>query len=273
MRTTRSICDLTVTNAEAEAFAIHDDPPMFKDHGLQDLHERGILNELLYQLKSGKEATVYVGRGDTGLVAVKLYIDLQARSFKNDGIYSQGRYIGDARLQKAIDQHSRAGTDARLALWVEEEYRQLGALYAAGVPVPVPLGHSGRAIAMEFIGDEQGPAPRLSEARLSREAAAGAFAQCVENLACIMATGRVHGDYSAYNILWWHERAIVIDLPQVVEISQNHNARMLMERDVGSLCSSFSRFGLRPRPADVLRTVLARAREKQFDDGSAGSSR
>jgi len=259
IRGARSICDLTMSNAEAEAFAIHDEPPRFKERGLQDLHERGILDELLYQLKSGKEATVFVGRGGNGLVAVKVYADLRVRSFRNDVVYSEGRYIGDVRLQKAIDQHSRAGIDARQALWVEEEYRQLGLLHAAGVPVPTPLGCSGRAIAMEFVGDEHGPAPRLSEAKLSPPVATDAFRQCVENLAHIVGLGKVHGDYSTFNILWWRARAIVIDLPQVIEIASNHNARTLLRRDVESLCTSFSRLGIEARPEDVLRAVINRA--------------
>jgi RIO kinase 1 len=257
----RSIGALTVSEAEAKAFSVHDEPPLFKDRGLQDLHERGYLDELLYQLKSGKEATVYAGKGLRGLVAVKVYADLQARSFRKDGIYREGRHIGDPRLQKAIDQRSRTGLSAQQALWVEEEYRKLQALHAAGIPVPVPYGQSGRAIAMEFIGDENGPAPRLSEVDLTRDEAWEVFDQCVQNLAHIVAIGLVHGDYSAFNILLWQGRAVVIDLPQVVEIESNRNAEKLLERDVGALCSSFSRFGTYPEPRRVLRHVMELSRE------------
>lgn len=251
----RSVGELTVSQAEAAAMAIHDTPPLFKEPGLQEFHEQGYLDELLYQLKSGKEATVYVGRGAGRLVAVKVYTDLEIRPFRNDAVYRQGRHIGNNRLQKAIDQRSRIGMSAQQALWVEEEYRQLRAFHAAGIPVPVPLGQSGRAIAMEFIGDENGPAPRLSEAALGTDEAAFAFGQCVRNLARIVACGRVHCDYSAYNILWWNRRAVVIDLPQVVEMEQNVHSQALLRRDVESLCRSFERFGLRHDTNTVLRRV------------------
>ncbi len=243
---------LTVSPEEAARL---DEPPVFKDPGLQELHERGHLDELLLQLKSGKEATVYMGRGPRGLVAVKVYTDLLMRSFKNEAIYRQGRHIGDQRMQKAIDQRSRIGLSAQQLLWIEEEHRQLCALHAAGVPVPEPIGQSGRAIVMEFIGDETGPAPRLSDIRLATEDAIEAFDQSIRNLGLILRTGRVHGDYSGYNILWWKRRAIVIDLPQVVEIGSNPNASELLWRDVGALCGSFSRFGIDADPDFILERV------------------
>jgi len=248
----RSVARLTVSPQEAAGI---DEPPAFKDPGLQELHERGYVDELLQQLKSGKEATVYLGRGPRGLVAVKIYTDLLMRSFKNEAMYRGGRHIGDQRLQKAIDQRSRIGMSAQQLLWIEEEHRQLCALHAAGVPVPAPMGQAGRVIVMEFIGDEKGPAPRLSDLRLTEEDALEAFEQSVRNLGLILRTGRVHGDYSGYNILWCKRRAIVIDLPQVVEIESNPNASGLLWRDVGALCGTFSRFGIDADPDRVLGRV------------------
>ena len=250
----RSVNRLTLTPQEK---ARYDEPLAFKDPGLEELHERGVVDELLRQLKSGKEATVYMGRGPRGLVAIKIYTDLSMRSFKNEGIYREGRHIGDARLQRAIDQRSRIGMSAQQMLWIEEEHRQLRALHAAGVPVPRPLGQSGRVIAMEFIGDENGPAPRISDIRLERREALDAFEQSITNLGLILRSGRVHGDYSAYNILWWHGRAVVIDLPQVVELDANHNAQALLRRDAESLCHTFGRFGIDADPGRVLLRVRA----------------
>ena len=111
----------------------------FDDEGLQLLFERGVLTELVGELKSGKEATVYLVRGPQGLAAAKLYRDAVVRSFKNDGIYRDGRFIGDARIEKAIRQRSRTGVSAQLALWVMHEYAQLWTLFDAGLPVPKPL--------------------------------------------------------------------------------------------------------------------------------------
>lgn len=234
-----------------------DDPwaPRFDDPGLQELHELGHVDELLWELKSGKEATVYVVSGPRGLLAAKLYIDSRVRSFKNDRVYREGRFIGDDRIQKAIDQRSRAGITAQQALWIAEEYRQLQALHSAGVPVPAPVWMAGSVVLMEFVGDESGAAPRLSEAHLGRSEAEEALRQCVCNLGLILRSGRVHGDYSTFNVLWWQERAVVIDFPQVVEVHANPMAQRILERDVEGLCRSFGHFGLRPDPAAVLREV------------------
>ncbi|MFN7971152.1 MAG: RIO1 family regulatory kinase/ATPase [Acidobacteriota bacterium] len=249
MRSIRELC------VSAEVRAIDDDAPTFADPGLEALHEEGLLEELCGQVASGKEATVYVGRGQDGLLAVKVYKDLHARSFHGDGVYRDGRFVGGARIEKAIRQRSRTGIDAQQALWVTEEFRQLRALRDAGVSVPRPIGSAGRVVLMELIGDEDGPAPRLSEARLTPTEATEAFSQCVANLARIVESGRVHGDYSAHNVLWWKGRAVVIDFPQVVEIHLNAHAEMLLRRDASSLCASFRRHGVETEPADVLESV------------------
>jgi RIO kinase 1 len=119
------------------------------------------------------------------------------------------------------------------------------------------MGQAGRVIVMQFIGDESGPAPRLSDIRLGREEALDAFEQSVRNLGLILGSGRVHGDYSAYNILWWRRRAVVIDFPQVVELAANHSAGQLLHRDAESLCHTFARFGIDAAPREVLLRARA----------------
>lgn len=99
------------------------DPFTRFDHpDLNDLCRAGFLEELLAGIKTGKEASVYLGRNADGLVAVKLYTDLRVRSFKRDASYRQGWYLGDFRLEKAISHGSRKGMDARQQLWVREEF-------------------------------------------------------------------------------------------------------------------------------------------------------
>jgi RIO kinase 1 len=238
----------------------------FDDPGLQELFERGLILELLWELKSGKEATVYVVEGKEGLAAAKLYIDSRVRSFKNDSLYRGSRFIDDKRLQKAIELRSSTGIGAQNVLWVQEEFGQMHALQHAGVPVPRPIAltEAGNVILMEFIGDENGAAPRLSDAKLSKAVAEEAFRQSVHNMGLILGTGRVHGDYSTFNILWWQERCIVIDFPQVVLVQQNPSANMILERDVAGLCRSFGHFGLRPDPVETLKQVRRVAREVQI---------
>ena len=226
--------------------------------------ERGYLDAIEGDLKSGKEATVYLGRTRLGLAAVKVYRDLAVRSFKNDGRYRAGRYVGDARIEKAVAQRSAAGRRAQGRLWAAHEYAMLWRLFGAGVPVPEPLigpdvsdiGDAGEVVLMRFVGDEDGPAPRLSDVRLAPEEADRAFGASVRALGALWRAGVVHGDYSTYNLLWWRGEAVVIDLPQAVE-ADHREARALLERDAASLCATFRTHGVDAMPADVVGRVLA----------------
>jgi RIO kinase 1 len=185
-----------------------------------------------------------------------VYTDLRVRSFKRDASYREGRFIGDSRIQKAIEQGSQKGLDAHQILWVQEEFRQMKHLYRHGVNVPKAIAVNGISLVMEFIGDENGnPAPRISDLRMEKEEAEEAFRQAVQNLKMIVSSGRVHGDYSTFNILWNNEKAVVIDFPQVMEFKNNPNANTFLERDVRSLCKSFRKQGVEADEVNVLREV------------------
>lgn len=242
----------------------------FNDAGLQGLLERGLITELIGELKSGKEATVYLAHGPQGLLAAKLYRDAAVRSFKNDSRYREGRFVGDARVKKAIEQRSKTGVDTQQALWIMHEYTQLWALHNAGVPVPKPVvgpgvddcARAGRVVLMEFIGDDTGAAPRLADLRLSPDEAEEAFSQSVELLKTLLGLGKIHGDFSAYNLLWWQGRVIIIDVPQMIEVHENPNAAELLERDVFSLCRSLK--SVQADPDEVLEQVKRSAPHVAF---------
>lgn len=125
-----------------------------------------------------------------------------------------------------------------------------------GVEVPEAIAVNGISLVMEFIGDEDGtPAPRIADLKLEKAEAEEAFRQSVRNLKLIVGSGRVHGDYSAFNILWYNEKTVVIDFPQMVEFDNNPNADAFLERDVRSLCKSFRKQGVKADEAKVLREV------------------
>ena len=232
----------------------------FDDPGLEELHRIGLLYSLEWQLKTGKEATVYVGTGPDGLCAVKLYVDSRVRGFKNDALYRGSRFVGDARVKKAMNGRTDYGISAQNILWVEEEFQQLRALHKVGIPVPRPIYTAGNVILMEFIGNEFEAAPRVSDAQLSPEQAQSAFEQSLTHLARMLSTGRVHGDYSTFNLLWWKEKIVVIDFPQVVLLSENPSAETILERDVRGLCRTFQHHKIRAEPQSVLERVRAMAR-------------
>jgi RIO kinase 1 len=234
----------------------------FANADLNGLSKMGVLDELISGIKTGKEASVFLGRNAEGFVAVKVYTDLRVRSFRHDESYRAGRFIGDSRIEKAIQQGSQTGLDAHQILWVQEEFRQMKHLHQHGVNVPKAIAVNGISLVMEFIGDENGhPAPRISDLKMEGEEAQEAFRQSLQNLKHIVSSGRVHGDYSTFNILWHNEKAVVIDFPQVIEFKYNQNAEAFLERDVHSLCKSFRKQGVKADEDRILREVRAGEKE------------
>jgi len=246
----------SVTQLISRGEGASDPHAKFSSSDLNALAKMGFLDELICGIKTGKEASVFLGRNSEGFVAVKVYTDLRVRSFKRDASYREGRFIGDSRVEKAIKQGSEYGLDAHQILWVQEEFRQMKYLQQQGVHVPKAIAVHGITLIMEFIGDDHGnPAPRISDLRMERAEAAEAFEQSVHNLKQIVRAGRVHGDYSTFNILWQTERAVVIDFPQVMEFKNNPNALAFLERDVRSLCKSFRKQGVLADEGAVLREI------------------
>ena len=227
----------------------------------------GVITEVMAEIKSGKEATVYQARGDQGLIALKIYRDVAARSFKNTGQYGLGLARSSDAVNKAIAARGSRGAAALQDLWVASEYMVLWQLWNAGLPVPEPLigpepfdyVQSSPAVLMRFIGDENAPAPRLSEARLTPEEAQSAWRQSLEAMARLHQLGLVHGDYSTYNLLWWEGSVMMIDFPQVSD-KTNPNLASLLRRDAHSLALSFKRHGIREDEDSTLAEVQRLAR-------------
>ncbi len=248
----------SVTQLVSRAGNVSDPNSKFENSDLNELSKQGFLDELICGIKTGKEASVFLGTNPDGFVAVKVYTDLRVRSFKWDASYRQGRFIGDSRIEKAIEQGSQRGLDAHQILWVQEEFRQMQYLYRQGVKVPKAIAVNGISLVMEFIGDENGnPAPRISDLKMAKDESEEAFRQSVQNLKRIVRSGRVHGDYSTFNILWHDQKAVVIDFPQVIEVKNNPNAKTFLERDVRSLCKSFRKQGVIADEINILREVRA----------------
>ena len=248
----------TVTQLVSQSIHESDPDAKFENVDLNELVRMDFLDELISGIKTGKEASVFLGRNSKGLVAVKMYTDLRVRSFKHDEAYRSGRFIGDARLAKAIEHGSQRGLNTHQLLWVQEEFKQMQYLYEYGVRVPKAIAVNGLALIMEFIGDENGnPAPRISDLKMEKAEAEAAFGQSIENLKRIVRSGRVHGDYSTFNILWHNAEAVVIDFPQVMEFKRNSNAQAFLERDVSSLCRSFMKQGVYADAGKILRDVRA----------------
>ncbi|OOV14693.1 RIO1 family regulatory kinase/ATPase [Deinococcus sp. LM3] len=242
------------------------DPEDVQDDVIRRLTDRGYITEIVAELKSGKEATAYVARGPRGSVLVKLYRDLQARSFQNDQVYREGQVILDVRAAKAMQKRTRLGLEMLQQDWVLSEYAHLWTLWKAGLNVPEPLAgphptayaETVPAVVMRLIGTEDHVAPRLSDAALSPAQAQRAWEQSLQGLADLLRLGYAHGDYSTYNLLWWEDTVTIIDFPQL-STRQNPNFQTLLARDAQSLATSFRKHGIQTDGQSVLRDVQRRA--------------
>lgn len=246
-------------------------------------YEAGFITGIVKVVRSGKEATVYCCRAhpSTGVeyLAAKLYWPRELRSFQNDALYQQGRAVQvteshdamkvgkggiNRRLQRAVRKKSRIGREVQFAAWIAQEYHTLGRLYAAGADVPRPLDWSDSAILMEFIGDGAIPAPQLADVTLPAGEAPRLFARVLRNIELCLACDVVHGDLSAFNILYLDGRLTLIDFPQSVEPRWSPNARMLLERDLTNICDYFAGYGVRADPSRLERRLWERYRRAEL---------
>ena len=216
---------------------------------LQPLVVEGLVDEVLRQLMSGKEATVYIVRCGDEIRCAKVYKDARQRSFRKSSSYQEGRKTKNSRQARAMEKGSRYGRQMQEEAWQSAEVDALYRLAAAGVRVPQPyLCHEG-VLLMELVTDADGhPAPRLNDIDLSPEQALEFHAGLLNQVVRMLCAGIIHGDLSEYNILVGGHGPVIIDLPQAVDAAGNSNAGPMLERDVANLATYFSRFA--PQLAD-----------------------
>ncbi|MCK9990761.1 MAG: RIO kinase 1 [Rugosibacter sp.] len=210
---------------------------------LQPLITEGLVDEVIRQLMSGKEATVYMVRCGEEIRCAKVYKDLKQRSFRKNASYQEGRKTKNSRQARAMEKGSRYGRQMQEEAWQSAEVDALYRLAAAGVCVPQPyICHEG-VLLMDLVTDADGhPAPRLNDIELTAEQALEFHARLLNQVVRMLCAGIIHGDLSEYNILVGSDGPVIIDLPQAVDAAGNSNASAMLERDVANLASYFSQF-------------------------------
>ena len=216
---------------------------------LQPLVSEGLVDDVIRQLMSGKEATVYIVRCGEEIRCAKVYKDAKQRSFRKSVSYQEGRKTKNSRQARAMEKGTRYGRQMQEEAWQSAEVDALYRLAAAGVRVPQPyICHEG-VLLMDLVTDADGhPAPRLNDVELSAEQALEFHAGLLKQVVRMLCAGIIHGDLSEYNILVGHDGPVIIDLPQAVDAAGNSNAGPMLERDVANLASYFSQFA--PELAD-----------------------
>ncbi len=210
---------------------------------LQPLQEEGLIDEVMRQLMSGKEATVYVVRCGEEIRCAKVYKEASQRSFKNAASYQEGRKVKNSRQARAMEKGTRYGRKMQEEVWQNAEVDALYRLAAAGVKVPRPyICHEG-VLLMDLVTDADGnAAPRLNDVELTPELARLYHAQLLHQVVLMLCAGVIHGDLSEFNILVDEEGPVIIDLPQAIDAASNTEAGVMLERDVNNLATYFGQF-------------------------------
>ncbi len=210
---------------------------------LRSLLEEGLIDGVVRQLMSGKEAMVYVVRCGEETRCAKIYKEATHRSFRQAVDYTENRKVKNSRQARAMAKGTRFGREAQEAAWQSAEVDALYRLAAAGVRVPKPLNFHDGVLLMELVTDAHGDAaPRLNDLSFSAEEARAHHGTLVREVVRMLCAGVIHGDLSEFNILLAADGPVIIDLPQAVDAAGNNHAQRMLLRDVANLSGFFGRF-------------------------------
>lgn len=223
---------------------------------LQPLVDDGLIDEVLSQLMSGKEAQVYVVRCGQHVRCAKIYKEAGKRSFRQAVQYQEGRAVKNSRSARAMNKRSRYGQQEQEQAWLNAEVDALRRLAAVGVRVPATHGFVDGVLLMDMISDAEGyPAPRLNDVVLTAEVAREYHARVIADVVKMLCAGLIHGDLSEFNVLVGASGPVIIDLPQAVNASGNNSAAAMLLRDVENMANYFGRFALELRTSDYGREI------------------
>ena len=210
---------------------------------LEPLIEDGLVDTVIRQLMSGKEAMVFVVRCGEEIRCAKVYKEANKRSFRQAVDYTENRKTKNSRQARAMAKGTRYGRKAQEEAWQNAEVDALYRLAAAGVRVPKPYNFHEGVLLMELVTDAHGDAaPRLNDVEFSAEQARVHHHTLMMEVVRMLCAGIIHGDLSEYNILVGADGPVIIDLPQAVDAAGNNHASSMLERDVGNLTTYFGRF-------------------------------
>ena len=230
---------------------------------IQPLIDDGLVDEVLQQLMSGKEATVYVVRCGNEIRCAKIYKEAYKRSFKKAVQYQEGRKQRNTRRARAMEKGSKFGRDQQEESWQNAEVDALYRLTNAGVRVPKAYGCFDGVLLMELITDDEGQvAPRLNDVSMTAELAIEDHDTVMKYVMRMLCAGIVHGDLSEFNVLVDDYGPVIIDLPQAVDAAANNNAFAMLERDINNMTSYYGQFA-----PELLGSKYAKEMWALFEDG------
>ncbi len=211
----------------------------------------GYVQRIIGRINDGKEATVYLCESDTSnseikhpYLAAKMYKANKFRHFETDHGYRNFAKFKDKRLAKSMRGKSNRGQKAFRNHWINTEWNYLNILYDAGVKIPKPYSHYDDGILMSCFVDDARVAPRLVDVKLSQPDVEPLLEAILDDVDTMISENIVHGDFSAYNILYNGSEHCIIDIPQAVDIRVTPDAYNLLQRDLINLGKYFARYNV-----------------------------
>lgn len=206
------------------------------DEVRRDAISFGLATDVEYQMNAGKEASIFRAKWRDHPIILKVYRLWQtSQAVKKKGFFAPGR----------------------MQVLAAKEYDLLMACFKAGMSVPTPIGRVGTMLTMRYIGNGQ-PAPQLRNVHL--EDPERVLHEILDQyLLMYSAVHFVHGDLSAYNILWWENRPWIIDVPQAYEAGpwcEMKRVVHLLRRDIVNILSYFKKYGIRKNPDEIVDVFL-----------------
>jgi len=219
----------------------------FFDHStllaVSRLVNQGMFDVLDHPISSGKEGGVFRATKGAEYRAVKIY------RISN----TMFRHLPPYALEELRREASARNYGGLIFAWTRREHTILGRLEEAGVRAPRPYGHYRNVLVMEYIGNEDGAAPRLKDVPVDDPAAL--YEELVREFGRMVRVAKlVHGDLSPYNTLYHDGRIVVIDVAQSVR-SDHPEARRLLERDLLNFSRFLGRLGYAVEPSEFLTAI------------------
>ena len=219
----------------------------------EDAVRFGLATDVAYQMNAGKEASIFVAYHKEHpiiLKAFRLWNTSQAK--KSKGYYAPGR----------------------MQVLAAKEFDLLLGCFKAGMHVPTPIGRVGYYLTQRFIGDGLEPASQLRNVTL--EDPETVLDQILDDYLIMYRDVKyVHGDLSAYNILWWKDLPWIIDMPQAVKVgpwSDMKQVVSLLRRDIVNVLRYFKKYGITrdvDQIVDVFLSEYIPENQKHYDEDAA----
>lgn len=225
---------------------------------IQPLVDDGLVDDVLHQLMSGKEATVYAVRCGSEIRCAKVYKEATQRSFKKASQYQEGRKVRNSRRARAMEKGSKFGKSEQEQSWQTAEVDALHRLEDAGVRVPKPYFCIDGVLLMELVTDADGDvAPRLGDVEMSPELALEDHAMVMQYVTRMLCVGIVHGDLSEFNVLVDEIGPVIIDLPQAVDAAGNNHAERMLARDVNKITDYYALYAPELKNSQYAKEIWA----------------